>query len=75
MKTKTVAKKSADKSTGDIVIFVENGAVVDVISNKEGLQAMIVDHDSEGSGPLRSRYFQQVSYDPNSVADAISGDE
>ncbi|MBI4064550.1 MAG: hypothetical protein HY401_09675 [Elusimicrobia bacterium] len=75
MKTKIVAEKSVDKSAGDIIIFVENGAVVDVISNREGMQAMVVDHDIEGSGLRHSRYFQLVSYDPESVTDAIAGQD
>ena len=59
-----------------IVIYVSGGIVQDVVTNAEGVEAMIVDYDNEQAGePKSSRSFEEASVNPKYIEKTMQGIE
>ena len=59
-----------------IVIYVDGGIVQNVLADRSGVEAMIVDYDNENAGePKSSRSFEPVPANREYVEKTIQGNE
>ena len=59
-----------------IVIYVSGGIVQDVLANRQGVEAMIVDYDNEAAGePKSTRSFESVPVNRAYIEKTIQGIE
>ena len=66
----------ADAKPIRIVIYVDGGVVQDVLACTQGVEAMIVDFDSEKVGePKSSRSFEPVAVNPEYIEKTIESIE
>ena len=69
------ATESKERSVR-IVIYVSGGIVQDLLTNAEGVEAMIVDYDNEQAGePKSSRSFEEVLVKRAYIEKTIQGIE
>ena len=69
-------KKESNRKPIRIVIYVSGGIVQDVLAEREGVEAMVVDYDNEEEGePKSSRLFQEVPVNVAYIEKTVQGIE
>ncbi|MFC1522933.1 hypothetical protein ACFL6Y_11050 [Elusimicrobiota bacterium] len=59
----------------DIIVYVKNNAIQGMVSDRQGLRAMIVDYDKEKGNCIVHRPFVPIEYNPEFFTATMAGDE